>query len=203
MLESSKGRHRSSIERAADSVAQKHLGVYEFPSDTSQLKATTLATVCKALRNNSSSRAVARTVSAKLRVVLRDEREREGGRRTALNYGHTLGHAIEAASAYRAVLHGEAVAIGLVAAAHLSQHLGFIDSSLLQRVERILAAHALPTRLRAPLPLADLRSAMSRDKKVRAGGLRFVVLRALGEAATQGNIPPELADASFRVVGAV
>jgi 3-dehydroquinate synthase len=147
---------------------------------------------------------VRRCCALKARIVEADERETasEGGR-ALLNLGHTFGHAIENVAGYGEYLHGEAVAIGLVAAAHLSQHLGLVDSALIDRVERILAAHALPKRLRAPLPLADLRAAMSRDKKVRAGGLRFVVLRALGEAATQGNIPPELADASFRVVGAV
>ena len=134
-------------------------------------------------------------------VVRADETEQ--GQRALLNLGHTFGHAIENVAGYGEYLHGEAVAIGLVAAAHLSQHLGLVDSALIDRVERILAAHALPKRLRAPLPLADLRAAMSRDKKVRAGGLRFVVLRALGDAATQGNIPPEMADASFRAVGAV
>jgi 3-dehydroquinate synthase len=62
--------------------------------------------------------------------------------------------------------------------------------------------HDLPVRLRAPLPLDSLTAAMGRDKKVRAGGLRFVVLRALGEAATLGGVDPVLAAAAFREVGA-
>jgi 3-dehydroquinate synthase len=67
----------------------------------------------------------------------------------------------------------------------------------------VVAAHGLPTRLREPLALAPLAAAMARDKKVRAGGLRFVVLKALGESATQGGIEPTLAEAAFREVGAV
>jgi 3-dehydroquinate synthase len=140
----------------------------------------------------------------KARIVEADERETaaEGGR-ALLNLGHTFGHAIENVAGYGEYLHGEAVAIGLAAAARLSLQLGLVDAAVIERVDRVLAAHALPTRLRASLPLADLRAAMARDKKVRAGGLRFVVLRAVGEAATLGNIPPEMADASFRAVGAV
>ncbi len=104
---------------------------------------------------------------------------------------------------YGDYLHGEAVAIGLSAATRLSHHLGLINAAVIERVERVLGAHQLPTRLRAPLPLVELRAAMARDKKVRAGGLRFVVLRAVGDATTQGAIPPEIADASFRAVGAI
>ena len=70
------------------------------------------------------------------------------------------------------------------------------------RVERVVAAHALPVRLRAPLAYADLHAAMTRDKKVRAGGLRFVVLKKLGEAATLSDIASELVAASFHEVGA-
>ena len=69
------------------------------------------------------------------------------------------------------------------------------------RVETVVAAHGLPTRLSEPLPLADLVDAMARDKKVRAGGLRFVVLKRLGEAATQSGIDPALVAQSFREVG--
>jgi 3-dehydroquinate synthase len=146
---------------------------------------------------------IRRCCALKARIVEADERETaaEGGR-ALLNLGHTFGHAIENVAGYGEYLHGEAVAIGLVAAARLSQKLGYIGSDDVARVERVVAAHALPGRLRAPLRLADLHAAMTRDKKVRAGGLRFVVLKALGEAATQGGIAPTLVEESFRAVGA-
>jgi 3-dehydroquinate synthetase len=70
------------------------------------------------------------------------------------------------------------------------------------RVERAVTAHRLPVRLRAWLAYADLHAAMTRDKKVRAGGLRFVVLKELGEAATQADVAAELVEAAFREVGA-
>lgn len=147
---------------------------------------------------------VRRCCAIKAGIVEADEREtaREGGR-ALLNLGHTFGHAIEQVTGYGTYLHGEAVAVGLCAAARLSRKLGYIDAAGVARVDAVVAAHALPTRLREPLALAPLVAAMARDKKVRAGGLRFVVLKALGESATQGDIDPTLAEAAFREVGAV
>ena len=146
---------------------------------------------------------VRRCCALKARIVEADEREtaKEGGR-ALLNLGHTFGHAVENVAGYGEYLHGEAVAIGLCAAARLSQKLGYIAAVDAGRVERVVAAHALPTRLRSPLPFAELHAAMTRDKKVRAGGLRFVVLKRLGEAATQDNVALALVEESFREVGA-
>ncbi len=147
---------------------------------------------------------IRRCCAIKARIVEADEREtaKEGGR-ALLNLGHTFAHAIENVAGYGDYLHGEAVAIGLGAAARLSQKLGYVDAAAVARVERVVAAHALPVRLTRPLDFAALHAAMARDKKVRAGGLRFVVLRRPGEAATQGDVPLALVEASFREVGAV
>lgn len=146
---------------------------------------------------------VRRCCALKARVVEADERETaKSGGRALLNLGHTFGHAIENVAGYGECLHGEAVAIGLAAAARLSQKLGYVGADVTERVERVLAAHQLPRRLAAPLPFAALLEAMRRDKKVRAGGLRFVVLKAIGEAATEENVPAELVEACFREVGA-
>jgi 3-dehydroquinate synthase len=146
---------------------------------------------------------VRRCCALKAGVVEADEHEtaKEGGR-ALLNLGHTFGHAIEQVTGYGHYLHGEAVAIGLAAAARLSQKLGYIDAELVARIDAVLVAHALPVVLREPLPLGPLMAAMARDKKVRAGALRFVVLKSAGVAATQGGIDPALAEASFREVGA-
>jgi 3-dehydroquinate synthase len=139
----------------------------------------------------------------KARIVEADEREtaQEGGR-ALLNLGHTFAHAIENVAGYGEYLHGEAVGIGLCAAARLSQKLGYIGAAEVARIDRVVAAHALPGRLRAPLRWSELQAAMMRDKKARAGGLRFVVLKNVGDAATQGDIAPALVAASFREVGA-
>ncbi len=146
---------------------------------------------------------IRRCCALKARIVEADERElaKEGGR-ALLNLGHTFGHAIEQVAGYGHYLHGEAVAIGLCAAARLSQKIGYIDTADVARVDRVVTAHGLPVRLAEPLPLAPLLAAMARDKKVRAGALRFVLMKRLGEAITAGDIPVALAEESFREVGA-
>ena len=145
---------------------------------------------------------VRRCCEIKARIVEADEREtaKEGGR-ALLNLGHTFAHAIENVAGYGAYLHGEAVAIGLCAAARLSNKLGYTTGGDTMRIERTIAAHGLPTRLQMSLSYNELFSAMTRDKKARAGGLRFVVLRKLGQAATQGDVPPQLVETTFREVG--
>ena len=144
-----------------------------------------------------------RCCEMKAAIVRADERETaaEGGR-ALLNLGHTFGHAIEQVTGYGPYLHGEAVAIGLVAAARLSHRLGLLTPADVGRVEQTVAAHQLPVRLRQPLAPAALMSAMQHDKKVRAGRLRFVVLPQLGAAATRSEIEPGPVEAVWRELGA-
>ncbi len=149
--------------------------------------------------------AVIRTCCAlKAKIVEADEREmaREGGR-ALLNLGHTFGHAIEQVTRYEAYLHGEAVSLGMTAAGELSKKLSLIDSDEQGRIERVLTANHLPIRLREPLPLDALIQAVGRDKKVRAGMPRFVVLKRIGEAATQSGIDSLAVEEAFRSIGAV
>jgi 3-dehydroquinate synthase len=157
------------------------------------------------LRPSSSPLAsvIARCCTIKAAIVQADERElaQEGGR-ALLNLGHTFGHAIEQVTGYGVYLHGEAVAVGLCAAARLSQKFGYITADEVARVDRVVAAHGLPVRLREALPLSALLSAMARDKKVRAGLLRFVALRRLGEAVTQGDVPTADVETIWRELGA-
>lgn len=150
------------------------------------------------------ARVVRRCCELKARIVEADERElaKEGGR-ALLNLGHTFGHAIEQVAGYGSYLHGEAVAIGLCAAARLSQKIGHLAAGDVQRIDAVVAAHRLPVRLREPLPLQALEAAMARDKKVRGGMPRFVVMKKIGDAATQDGVSLPLVQASFREVGAV
>jgi 3-dehydroquinate synthase len=147
---------------------------------------------------------IRRCCALKAKIVEADERElaKEGGR-ALLNLGHTFGHAIENVAGYGAYLHGEAVAIGLCAAARLSQKMGLIAAEDEARVLALVTAHGLATRLNSPLAISDLSAAMGRDKKVRAGALRFVVLKKLGEAITHDEVSKDLADDAWRSVGAV
>jgi len=146
---------------------------------------------------------IRRCCELKAGIVQADERETaaEDGR-ALLNLGHTFGHAIEQVTGYGAYLHGEAVAIGLVAAAQLSHRLGMLTPTDTGRVEQTVAAHHLPVRLRQPLALPALMASMQHDKKVRAGRLRFVVLPRLGEAATRSDIDPGPVEAVWRGLGA-
>jgi 3-dehydroquinate synthase len=146
---------------------------------------------------------IRRCCEIKATLVQADERETaaEGGR-ALLNLGHTFGHAIEQVTGYATYLHGEAVGIGLAGAACLSQKLGLLTATDLARVERVVAAHQLPVRLRAPLPVAELQAAAAHDKKNRADGARFVVLPAMGKATTRSGIPPSLVETVWRELGA-
>lgn len=115
----------------------------------------------------------------KAAVVAADERE-EHGERAVLNFGHTVGHAIEALTDYREFLHGEAVSIGMVAAARVSQALGRCGADVVARLERVLKRAGLPTDIPSGLTPAALALAMQRDKKAAGGRVRFVCLEAIG-----------------------
>ena len=125
-------------------------------------------------------RIVARSCEIKAEVVRRDERE--GGLRAILNYGHTLGHAIEKVAAYGTYLHGEAISVGMVYAARLSMLQAGLSSSDSNRIEAMLEAYGLPTRA-AECAWADLRLAMSVDKKAADQLPRFVLADRIGRVA--------------------
>jgi 3-dehydroquinate synthase len=114
----------------------------------------------------------------KAHVVGEDERELSG-RRAILNYGHTFAHAIEATTGYGALLHGEAVAIGMQMAARLAINLDMADPTLLERQTALIKACGLPTTLASADP-DQMLPVMKRDKKVAHGKLRFVLPTEIG-----------------------
>jgi shikimate kinase/3-dehydroquinate synthase len=151
--------------------------------------------------------AVVESCRLKGAVVAADEREEapDGGR-ALLNLGHTFGHAIEAEAGYDGtLLHGEAVAIGLVLAAELSAQLGHASPALGPRIAAHLRGVGLPARL-SDLPrrfaVAALMARMRSDKKARDGALRFVLLRAPGEVFTADDVPAEVVEEVLRQQGA-
>jgi len=135
--------------------------------------------------------AVRRAVRAKLRVVRDDPWEREGGPRTALNYGHTLGHAIESALGYRGILHGEAVAIGMRAAAALSERVAGLPAGERARLDALLDALRLPRRMPST-SFTRLERAMTRDKKGARGRIRWVLTPRMGHASVPRPIASRL-----------
>ncbi len=148
----------------------------------------------KAREREALTHAIVRSCEIKAAVVEKDERERD--LRAILNYGHTFAHAIEAATDYRAFLHGEAVAIGMVMAADLSRRLGMIERAVQDRIQGILTCAGLPT----SAPRIGARRAlelMRMDKKVLAGTMRLVLLEKLGRAVVTGKYPGEALEATL------
>jgi 3-dehydroquinate synthase len=141
---------------------------------------------------------IERSVAVKVDVVSRDLRE--SGPREMLNYGHTLGHAIERLEDYQ-VPHGHAVSVGMVFAAGLAKAAGAIDSETLMRHKVVLAALGLPTTYR-PDALPELVELMRIDKKARGAKLRFVVLDEIGKPMMLEAPEPSLLEAAYREVAA-
>ncbi|HEY2622351.1 MAG TPA: 3-dehydroquinate synthase [Dyella sp.] len=130
--------------------------------------------------------AIARKVSYKAGVVARDETEQ--GERALLNLGHTFGHALETAGKYKVLLHGEGVAIGMLLAARLSEHLGMSEAADTARLHRLLASLGMPTAIPAGMDPEQLLALMRLDKKNLAGTLRLILWRGIGRAEIVGGV---------------
>jgi len=149
---------------------------------------------------------IARNVAIKAAVVAADERE--SGERAHLNFGHTIGHAVEAAAGFGIVAHGQAVAIGMVAACHIAVARGLIEPSDAERVRELLSELSLPVRFadlpdlpdsaRDPAKLAEI---MAHDKKACAGVVRFVLPTNLGNVAVFDDVTPDLVAEAIGALG--
>jgi len=131
--------------------------------------------------------AIRRSVAIKGQVISSDEFE-TGNQRVLLNYGHTIGHAIETVTGYETFLHGEAVAIGMTVAAGIAHRIGLIKSDLVDRQKHILESFNLPTTANN-MDVNALISATKSDKKSRGGTIRWVLLEGPGKATTRENVP--------------
>jgi 3-dehydroquinate synthase len=145
-----------------------------------------------------TTEAVRRSVAIKARVVSEDERE-ETGLRTTLNYGHTLAHAIESATGYTPFLHGEAVAIGMMAAAGISSRLGLLPPDMVERHRRTLQLYKLPVEAKG-VDRAKIAAAMAVDKKVRGKRVQWVLLEGLGRTVLRDDVPPEVVEEALTEV---
>lgn len=122
-------------------------------------------------------------------IVELDERDR--GLRRILNFGHTVGHAVEAASGYT-LSHGESVAIGMIAAARLSGRLHGLPAEEVARIEAVVRSVGLPAQIPAEMDLEEILSRLSHDKKREGGTIHFVMIRKLGTPFVNGGIPEEI-----------
>ncbi len=130
--------------------------------------------------------AIARSCTHKATVVARDETEQ--GERALLNFGHTFGHAIEAEQGFGGLVHGEAVAVGMVLAAKLSSRLGRAPQVDAERLQQLLARIGLPVEIPAGLAPAALLARMRLDKKSVSGALRLILWRGLGQAELAAGV---------------
>jgi len=150
----------------------------------------------RVVEGDSAARRHAVKVSCEAKAAIVGVDERESGDRALLNLGHTFGHALEAATGYGSrLLHGEAVAIGMVLAFDLSVRLGLCPGQDAVRARRHLEAVGLPTKP-TDVPgvewdVDELIAAMAKDKKVKDGRITFVLARGIGQAFTQRDVDPE------------
>jgi len=142
---------------------------------------------------------VRRSCEIKADVVRRDERE--SGLRAVLNFGHTIGHALESLTGYKALRHGEAIAIGMVAASRLAQHLGMIRQDDFERVQELLTVLHLPVSIPA-ISAEDILAAMRADKKAIDGVPRFVLPTAIGRVEVGFDVPQSAVQTALVDVGA-
>jgi 3-dehydroquinate synthase len=130
---------------------------------------------------------VIKSFKHKIDVVKQDERDTKGIRAT-LNFGHTVGHALEAATSYRKYAHGEAIAIGMLCACDLAVRLDMFDQGSTDRIEALCKHVDLPTRI-ADADIDSIMQYMQRDKKFIAGKNRFVLPTAIGKVELRTDIP--------------
>jgi 3-dehydroquinate synthase len=131
---------------------------------------------------------IAEAARVKAEIVARDEREK--GLRSILNYGHTVGHAVEAVSGFN-LRHGQAVAIGMMAAAKISSRMGLLAEREVERLERLIMAAGLPVHM-PELDKEAVMQAMRHDKKVRGDKIRFVLLKSIGNGFISEEVDPAL-----------
>ncbi len=142
------------------------------------------------LRGDRAVSVIRESMRIKAGIVSADEFE-TGQDRILLNYGHTAGHAMEAITGYGRFLHGEAVSVGMMAAAGIAQRLGMIDSTLVERQRAVLAQYGLPLSADG-MSTDEVIEAARSDKKSRGGVIRWVLLEAPGRATTRLDVPQEL-----------
>ena len=142
------------------------------------------------LKGKAMTKIVLRCSQIKADVVASDERETKG-KRTILNFGHTVGHAIEAASQYSRYGHGEAVALGMRVASRIACRMGLFNKNESLRIERLLSNIGLPTQIKG-VKLASILKAVAHDKKFHSKENRFVLPIQIGKVEVVKNIPQEI-----------
>jgi len=150
------------------------------------------------LHSDALSEAILRGCEIKAEVVAKDEREQ--GLRAILNYGHTIGHALEAVTRYERYTHGEAVAIGMAGEARLSRLVLGAQEEVIRRTESLIEAFGLPIRTSIRFDEGELLQAMKRDKKAEAGTYTFVLAEAIGKVRVVRNVEEQAVRQALREI---
>ncbi|MDP7628631.1 MAG: 3-dehydroquinate synthase, partial [SAR202 cluster bacterium] len=152
----------------------------------------------KSLDSEIATAIIRKSVAIKAGVVSQDEKETLGIR-ILLNYGHTIGHAIESITGYTKYLHGEAVSVGMMGAAKIGELLQIMDVDEVERQKEILQAYGLP--ISAPgLNSESIISAMTSDKKTTGGSINWVLLNGIGNAITSNDVPDKYVSEALKFV---
>ena len=144
----------------------------------------------QALEREAATDVIRRSVAIKAQIISRDEKETLGVR-VLLNYGHTIGHAIEAATGYNTFLHGEAVSIGMMGAAYISHAMGLMSEEEVERQRAVLERFGLPLSCRGA-DISAILDAMRSDKKTAGKAIRWVLLDGIGNAVTRNDVPDKI-----------
>ena len=144
----------------------------------------------KTLNLDVLKKVVATCSRVKAELVSLDERE-EKGIRSIINYGHTIGHALEVLTKYKIYRHGEAVSIGMVAAVKIARRMGILNKEGEGRQIELLEKAGLPTRIK-DIDTSKIIKALSRDKKAKEGKIRFILATEIGKVETRDDVPPEI-----------
>lgn len=149
-----------------------------------------------ALDDSCLTHLITENLRTKSAIVEQDQAE-TGNRRILLNFGHTIGHALESHFDYR-YRHGECVSLGMVAACRLSSDLGLLDGEVTKRAERLLESLGLPTRLEATVDASRILALIDLDKKRRNAQRRFVLLKDVGQPVIRSDVPDDAIDRAIQ-----
>lgn len=139
---------------------------------------------------------VHRCSQIKAKIIEQDEKEKRGIR-TILNFGHTIGHALEAASGYKRYTHGQAIALGMLAASYISKKMSLIEEGVFERIKKLIKTAGLPVKIKR-VSIPKIIKALYRDKKFIGGENRFVLIKAIGRTIIVGNVKLALIKEALR-----
>jgi 3-dehydroquinate synthase len=140
------------------------------------------------------------TESCKIKAKIVEQDEKEHGIRMILNFGHTIGHAIETVTKYSAYNHGEAIAIGMVAASKIAQHVGMLDPVSVNRIKELLTKVKLPTEVDG-LQSDKIISSLKVDKKIRESKIKFVLPKKIGKVEVCDDVPISVVRKALKEIG--